>query len=368
MTVDELTSLTDEELIALYHNTSNKVTQNHNMQMVRKIQLNSAYGALGNMFFRWFDPKYAESITKSGQLSIRWIEQKVNAYLNKLLKTSNEDYVIACDTDSMYLRLGPLVEQVLSNKTTDEKVVHLNTFCEKVIEPFIDKCYEELAVYTNAYEQKMKMKRECIADKGIWTAKKRYILNVYDQEGVRYAKPKMKLQGIEAVRSSTPAPCRDNIKKALNIIINGTEKEIIDFITNFKSEFKKLPFEDIAFPRSVKDLEAYRDNLGIYKKGTPIHTKGALLFNHLLKQKNIEGKYQKISSGDKIKFAYLKSPNPVRCNVVSVQSVLPKQFGLDQFVDYDTQFQKAFLDPLKTILDTIGWKTEKQYTIEDFFS
>lgn len=344
-----------------------KIAQYNNLQMAKKIQLNSAYGALGNRFFRWFDPKYAESITKSGQLSIRWIENKINVFLNKMLKTDNKDYVLACDTDSMYLCLGPMIEQYCKGKTNEQIVGYIDTFCNKVIEPFIDKSYDELAKYVSAYGQKMKMKRECIADKGIWTAKKRYILNVYDQEGVRYTKPKMKLQGIEAVRSSTPASCRDNIKKALDIILNGTEEQIVDFITNFRQEFRNLAFEDIAFPRSVKDLRKYHDSTTIYTKGTPIHTKGALLYNHLLKTKNVGAKYQKISDGDKIKFAYLKTPNPTKCNVISIQSVLPKQFGLDQYIDHDTQFEKAFLEPVKTILDTINWKTEKHYTLEDFF-
>lgn len=344
-----------------------RIARYNNLQMAKKIQLNSCYGALGNMFFRWFDPKYAESITKSGQLSIRWVEQRMNKYLNNVLNTSNVDYVLACDTDSMYLTLDNLVQQTCQGKTTEQTVNIVDKFCQKALEPFIDKCYQELATYVNAYDQKMKMKRECIADKGIWTAKKRYILNVWDQEGVRYQKPKMKLQGIEAVRSSTPSACRDNIKKCLEIIINGDEQQVIDFIEAFRMEFRQLPFEDIAFPRGVKDLDKYSDKVAIYTKGTPIHTKGALLFNHLIERKGLSNRYQKISNGDKIKFCYLKSPNPVKCNVISVQSVLPDSLGLSQYIDHDTQFDKAFLEPVKTVLDTIGWKTEKQSTLEDFF-
>ena len=344
-----------------------RIAKYNNLQMAKKIQLNSCYGALGNLYFRWFDRNLAESITKSGQFSIRWIEQRMNNYINKTLSTENVDYVLACDTDSMYLTLDKLVEQTCEGKTKEQIVSILDKFCQKALEPYIDRCYQELATYVNAYAQKMKMKRECIADKGIWTAKKRYILNVWDQEGIRYQKPKMKLQGIEAVRSSTPAACRDNIKKCLDVIINGTEQQVIDFIANFRAEFKQLPFEDIASPRSVKDLKKYTDRQSIYTKGTPIHVKGALLYNYLLTIKDLGNKYQKISDGDKIKYCYLKSPNPIKSNVIAVQSVLPKGLGLDNYIDYDTQFEKAFLEPIKTVLDTIGWQTEKRSTLEDFF-
>lgn len=349
-----------------------QIAKFNNLQMAKKIQMNSAYGALGNMFFRWFDRDLAESITKAGQLSIRWIEQRMNKYLNKMLSTEGIDYVIACDTDSMYITLETLVSQNCEGKSSEQIVEVLNKFSQKVLEPFINKCYEELAEYVNAYDQKMKMKRECIADKGIWTAKKRYILNVWDQEGVRYQKPKMKLQGIEAVRSSTPTACRSSIKECLEIILNGSEDETIDYISQLRDVFNQLPFEDIAFPRSVKDLKKYADlnsrGASLYIKGTPIHVKGALLYNHLLDRKGLNNRYQKINDGDKIKFCYLKSPNPLHSNVIAVLSTLPEALGLNAYIDYDMQFKKAFLEPVKTVLDTIGWRTERTLTLEDFFS
>lgn len=344
-----------------------EIARCHNMQLAKKIQLNSAYGALSNIYFRWFNRDLAESITKSGQLSIRWMERKINAYLNKQLKTGDVDYVIACDTDSMYLDLGELVNQTCQGKSTDQIVKYLDTACEKIFEPFINKSYEELAQYVNAYDQKMVMKREAIADKGIWTAKKRYILNVYNNEGVQYTEPKLKLSGIEAVRSSTPSACRDNIKAALKLIMTSSEDDLIAFIANFREEFKKLPFEQIAFPRSVRGLSTYYDSNTIYRKSTPIHVRGALIYNHMLKKNGLQNKYQAIGEGEKIKFCFLKVPNIAHSNIISTPGSLPKELDLLDFVDYDTQFEKSFIDPLQTILDVLGWHTEKQVSLESFF-
>lgn len=355
---------------------ANEISRCHNMQMAKKIQLNSAYGALGNQYFRWFDNRYAESITKSGQLSIRWIEREMNKYMNKILHTKDVDYVIASDTDSIYVEMDEVVINMFAGDgednggSDDPQVVvdGLDKWIEAKIQPYIDKCYKKLAEYTNAYDQKMFMKRECIADKGIWTAKKRYILNVYNQEGVSYAEPKLKMTGIEAVRSSTPAVCRDNIKKAISIIINKTEEDFIEFINDFREKFKTLPFEDVAFPRGVKGLTKYNDTASIYSKGTPIHVKGALLYNHFLKQKKLDKQLQLIGDSDKIKFSYLKLPNPIRDMVISVPNILPKSLGLDNYIDYDTQFNKSFLEPIKNISNAIGWKTEKINTLEAFFN
>jgi DNA polymerase elongation subunit (family B) len=344
----------DEKLISRYHN----------MQMARKIQLNSAYGALGNQYFRWFNFDMAESITMSGQLAIRWIERKLNQYMNKMLKT-NKDYVIASDTDSIYVEMKDLVNH-LGKQDERSIVAALDKFCEEKIQPYLDQCYQELADYTNAYQQKMKMKRETIANKGIWKAKKMYILNAWNVEGVQYNEPKLKIQGIEAVRSSTPYVSRVNIKKALTIIMNSSQDELKKFIDKFREEFMELPFEDIAFPRGVKGLYKYTDKSLIYKKSTPIHVKGALIFNNLLKQHDIKS-VRPISDGDKIKFAYLKIPNPIHESVIATADVIPKEFNLDKYIDRDMQFQKAFLEPLMAITKIINWETEDKSTLEDFF-
>ncbi len=345
------------------------IAQNHNLQLAKKIQLNSAYGALSNEYFRWFDDKLAEAITLSGQLSIKWIEREMNKYLNKLFKTKRIDYVLACDTDSMYITLERLVSQCgLEGKPTEEIVKFLDRVCEDRLEPFIEHCYGQLSEYVNAYEQKMKMKREAIADKGIWTAKKRYIMNVYNNEGVQYAEPKLKITGIEAVRSSTPQACRENIKKCIKLIMTSDEDAVIEFIQKFKKEFFTLPFEEVAFPRGCKHISDYSSRTTIYKKATPIHVRGALLYNNLLKEKKLDKRFPLVQQTDKIKFCYLKMPNPLRENVISCPGNLPRQLGLNQYIDYETQYDKSFVEPLRTILDAIGWKAEKQSSLDSFWS
>ena len=347
-----------------------EIARCNNIQMARKIQLNSAYGAIGNQYFRYYKLANAEAITLSGQVSIRWIENKMNAYLNKILKTEGEDYVIASDTDSIYLNLGDLVDRVYEGREKNVKgiVDFLDKVCEVEFEKYISNSYQTLADYVNAYDQKMFMKRENIADRGIWTAKKRYILNVWDSEGVRYEEPKLKMMGIEAVKSSTPAPCRKMIKDALKLMMNATEEDVIDYIDACRKEFKTLPPEDIAFPRTASDVRKYSASSTIYAKGTPIHIRGALLFNHYVKQKKLTNKYSLIANGEKVKFLYLKKPNIIQENVLSFIQDFPHELGLDKYIDYDLQFEKSFVEPLKAILDAIGWNIEKTVNLELFFT
>jgi DNA polymerase elongation subunit (family B) len=347
-----------------------EIARCNNIQMARKIQLNSAYGAIGNQYFRYYKLANAEAITLSGQVSIRWIENRMNSYLNKILKTEDVDYVIASDTDSIYLNLGDLVNRVYEGreKTAESVVSFLNKICEVEFEKYIESSYEKLASYVNAYDQKMFMKRENIAERGIWTAKKRYILNVWDSEGVRYEEPKLKMMGIEAVKSSTPAPCRTMIKDGLKLMMNGTEEDVIKFIDDCRAKFKKLPPEEIAFPRTVSDVKKYYNYTDIYTKGTPIHCRGALLFNHYIKKNKLDRKYSLIGNGEKIKFIYLKKPNIIRENVISFIQDFPHELGLDKYIDYDLQFEKSFVEPLKAILDAIGWNVEKTVNLELFFS
>ena len=293
----------------------------------------------------------------------------MNRHLNKILKTDGYDYVIASDTDSIYLNLGPLVESVYQRREkTPEKIVgFLDKVCSLELEKYIEGSYKELAQYLNAYEQKMIMKRETIANKGIWTAKKRYILNAWDIEGVRFTEPKLKIMGIEAVKSSTPAACRTAIKDALKVIMNGDEYDVQKFVADFRSKFETLPAEDVAFPRGCNNIAKYSNPVTIYSKGTPAHVRGALLYNFHNKKRKLTHKYPLIQEGEKIKFLYLRRPNTINENIISFFQTLPAEFGLDKSIDYDLQFQKSFLDPLQVILDTINWKAEKIATLEDLF-
>ena len=346
-----------------------QIARFNNIQLAMKVTLNSAYGAIGNEYFRFFDIRIAEAITLSGQLAIRWIERKLNGHLNSMLGTREADYVIASDTDSIYLNLGTLVDKYIKDTSDPKRTIRmLDKFCEDRIQPFIDQCYQELADYMNAYAQKMKMKREALADKAIWTAKKNYLLNVYNNEGVEYAKPKMKIMGLAAIKSSTPSACRDKIKEAFEVILSKDQNALYDFIETFREEFSKLPVDQISFPRGVNGLEKYSDNKTIYASKTPIHVRGSLLYNNQLIKLGLVKQYEQIKDGEKIKYVYLKQPNTIQSDVISFMGTIPKEFDLDKYIDYNTMYDKAFIEPLKAVLDAIDWKAERSNTLEDFFT
>jgi len=336
-------------------------------QMAIKIMMNALFGSFANKWFRYYDPRIAEAITLSGQLSIRWAEKAVNDYMNKVLSTEGTDYVIAIDTDSVYMNFGPLVEKM--GMTERDKITKvIDQIVEEKFIPLIEDSYNELAYYMDAYENKMVMGREVIADAGIWTAKKRYILNVLNSEGVQYAKPKLKIMGIEAVKSSTPASCRDALKGLFNILIVGTEDKTQQAIAMFKTHFNTLPPHDIAFPRGVSDIGKWKHPDTIYMKGTPIHVRGALLYNALLKELDLERKYTPIKDGEKIKFLYLNPKNPIKENVIAFPDYLPEEFDLHKYVDHKLMFEKAFMNPVNPILTAINWQPEPTISLEDFFA
>ena len=339
-----------------------EISNLENRQMAIKILLNSLYGALANKHFLYFSPGLAEGVTLTGQDAIKWAEKTMNAELNKLLKTK-DDYVIAIDTDSLYVNFGPLIDTF----KPINPVFFLDKICKEHFEPAIEKAYEEFYRRHNAYKNRMVMAREAISDVGIWTAKKRYILNVHNNEGVQYNQPKLKIMGIEAIKSSTPEVVRNKFKEAFKLIMTGTEKETQKFIADFKMQFKGLNPEDVAFPRRVTNITDWYDRKTIFKKSCPIHVRGSLLHNHYLKQNKLNNKYELITNGDRIKFVYLKLPNPIRQNIISFTDVLPKELNLHRYINYDLQFEKTFIEPLNLILNPIGWHAEEQATLEDFF-
>ena len=346
----------------------NEVSKYNNFQMARKIQLNSLYGALANQYFRFYDDDIAEGITMTGQLVIRDTAKALDNYMNKVCGTEDEMYSFYSDTDSCYVTCKNLVENFFPDKGTDKVVELLDKIGTDKIEPAIDQAMSKLANYTNAFENKIFFKREVIADKGIFVAKKRYALNVLDDEGLRLTKAKLKVMGLEIVRSSTPGPIRESLREAVRLILTSTQEELHTFIDNTKQDFHNMKAEDIAFPRGCNNMAKYHSTADIYSKGTPIHVRGGLLYNYYVNKLELNLKYEQIQEGDKIKFLYLKEPNPLKENTVAFVTKLPKEFGLKKYVDYDLVFQKAFLDPLSNILNPIGWHTEPQATLEDLFA
>jgi DNA polymerase elongation subunit (family B) len=340
-----------------------EINQLENNQMAIKILLNSLYGALANKYFKYFDNALAESVTLTGQLSIKWAEKAINEEMNKILKT-DKDYVLAIDTDSVYINMGPLVDKL----KPENPVQALDKICQDHFEKVIAAAYDKLFHKMNAFTPRMEMGREVIADRGIWTAKKRYILNVHNNEGVQYAEPKLKIMGIEAIKSSTPEVVRDKFKAIFKIMVTGDEQATRRFIDEFREWFKTLPPEQVSFPRGVSQIDKWKDRKKIYAKGTPIHVRGALLYNHELTDKALTKRYGAIQSGEKIKFSYLKMPNPIRENIISFPEYLPPEFNLHKYIDYDTQFEKTFIEPITPILDAVGWALKEEATLEDFFA
>jgi DNA polymerase elongation subunit (family B) len=347
-----------------------EANQLHNSQMAIKIAMNSLYGACANLYFLYYLSDMAEAITTSGQLSIRYAEKTVNEYLNKVLKTEDFDYIIYIDTDSIYVDFGPMIKSVFGTVDIDRKTGEefLDKICGTKIEQVIEKGYEELANKMGAYRNAMSMKREKITDKSVFIAKKRYIMNALNSEGVHYEKPKISVTGLESVRSSTPEVCRNKLKEVFDVIMNKGEIETQQFIEKFRTEFRSLPVEAIAKTSGTDDIKKYQDPKGGYKKGCPMHVRGCILYNEFLKKHNLDKKYEQIQSGDKVKFVYLKTPNPVRENMISFTGTLPKEFALEKYIDYDKQFEKVFLSPIENILQAIGWSAERINTIEDFFA
>jgi DNA polymerase elongation subunit (family B) len=347
-----------------------EMNQLHNSQMSIKIAMNSLYGATANIYFLYYINEMAEAITTSGQLSIRYAQKSVNDYLNKILNTKDKDYIVYIDTDSIYVNFGPFIKEVFGTVDIDRKQGEefLDKVCSTKIEQIIEQGYEKLGNDMGAYRNAMVMKREKITDRSIFIAKKRYILNALNSEGVHYEEPKVSVTGLESVRSSTPEVCREKMKQIFKVILSGDETETQQFIAKFRDEFRSLPPEDIAKTSGTDNINKYMSKETLYRKGCPMHVRGCILYNHFLTQKKLDKKYEKVQSGDKIKFIYLKVPNPIRENMISFPGVLPKELGLDKYIDYDTQFDKVFLGPVENIIEPLGWKSEKVNTIEDFFT
>ena len=394
ITADTLRDLSDAELQELSIYLDEIAKSEHNQQLALKVLLNSLYGALGNAGFRYFMIEMAQSVTLSGQVVIQWIERKINEFVSK--KTGIEkDRIVLIDTDSVVIDLEDLVNQVCpEHYTREQRLEFLIKFGEKVMDPYIDHCYQEFAEYINAFQQKMHMKRENVISRMISVAKKMYCMEVYNSEGKQFSvdDPYMKIMGLKLVKSDTPAVMRQALRKALPILLQKSEAEVQDYVEEVRKTFGQYTVEEIAFPKTANNVSAYdrkiverlydnatdkieKANLAdkldvdslIYTKKTPIAVKGALIYNHLIEKYALGLKYQPIRDGDKVKFVYLKKGNPIGESVIAFVDKLPDEFKLREWVDYQTMFEKVFYKNMEILCQPLGWSPKKVETLDSIF-
>jgi DNA polymerase family B len=363
----DLQKLTDAELNQLMIDTEKSVSRYNNLQQAQKILLNGGYGAMSNDNNRWYSDDIAESITLSGQLSARWIIEHVNAKFNSLYKTDNVDYVIACDTDSIHLNVQPAVDKAFPGETptNEQKLAFLENFSQ-IISEWIKEGYDLLAKELNVFESAMHMKLETIS-RAVWTGKKHYVMEVRFNEGIRYDPPKMKIVGLEAVKSSTPKIVREWMTELFPLILDCNKKQIEQILADKWELYQTLPFESIASPRSVSDLEKYQDPVTVFGAGCPIAVRGALLYNYILFKDKLTDQLPLIQSGDKVRFCYMKLPNPFNQNVLAAPDTLPAQLQLEPYIDHRVQYDKTFADPIKAVIEAAGMRLTNEIDIEEFF-
>lgn len=362
-----LENLSDAELLKLYETTKSKKVEYNGKQLATKIFANAFYGGLANSYSRWFSYDIAESITLTGQLASKYVEKYANEYLNKLLKTDDYDYVIAVDTDSAYFDMQKIVEKAFPDGAEEKEITEfLVKFSSHIEEKVINEAMEDLYKCTNAYQKKFHMKLEIIGQ-AIWRKAKNYVMGIMFEEGTTYSEMKIKMKGIEAVKSSTPEVCRNYIKDSIPIILSGDKEKLNKHIDDCQKEFETLPFDKVANPGGVNGLAKYQCPDNLYMKGTPFRVRGSLLFNKLLKKFNLTKDLQPIQDGDKIRFCYLKLPNPIKENVIAAPDELPEEFDLNQYIDYDLQFERTVLNPIKSLSNPAGIGISNKSDLNQFY-
>lgn len=360
--------LSTEELLAKLESLKTQYNKFDSLQNNAKLRANSLYGALGSAQFRWYDPRIAESVTISGQTIIKQSEIAINNFLQKLMQ-DKKDRVVYMHTDSAQVCMEDVVEKFFADKSEEERVRLLVKIATEKIEPLLDKTYVDLAKRFNCKQNRISMKTEAVCTRTFYVAKAKYAQYVYYNEGVYYSEPKLKIVGLDAIRSNIPEIGRRLMKEAYKEIFEHGQEALQKFIKTKKAWFKSLSVEEIAFPRGVNGIEKYSANTPTgYIKGTPAHVKAAILYNKLLSDLNLGVTYDKIFSGDKMKFVYIREPNPFGEDKIGFMTELPKDFNAHKYVDYDTQFQKAFLGPMENVLEIIGWEAEQRNTMDSFFT
>jgi len=363
----DLTSLTDDEINSYIELCDAKYIEYKLLQEALKVICNGLYGCLGSPYFRFFNLKIAESITITGHSIIENSCESVNLYMNKLLKTDGKDFVLAMDTDSNYIDFSDLVARIAPDRSDEVIVNFLDTISKVKIQPMLANSFDIFSKKTNYYESRLFMKRESICKAIFLEKKKRYILKVFDNEGVRLAIPEVKIVGLESVRSDIPEWCRKRLKQCFTMLFECNQEQMQTFIADTETEFFQLNVSKIAKPTSITDIVKYTDNVGMPVKGATAAAKGSINYNNLLIKHKLQSQFSQISNGDKIRLLPLKMPNPSNMEIIAFKEKIPVEFGIEKYVNMNILFEKNFIDPISRVLTVMGWSAIKKYNIGDFF-
>lgn len=362
-----------KDLMKKYVNEHNEELSSYydRRQHVQKILLNSIYGVLGLPIFRFYDIDNAEAVTLTGQDVIKTTSKMLNIEFNK--KTGIEkDHCIYIDTDSVYFSSQDLIK----DKDPKQFTITLARELEEKTNNFYDVMANRMFFCNN---HRFHIKGESISETALWIAKKRYaMLKIYDLEKNIDIDRKLKVTGLDVVRSSFPAAFQKIMSNILISILKQENKDVIDnMILSFRGEMDSLPFKDVAKNTSVQKIKEYdnKKEKGFknFEKGCPAHVKASISYNRWLRINKLDNIYEPIRNGDKIKWAYLKN-NPLGVPTMALKGFNDPQDLIDfvsKYVNYDALFESELKKKVQAFYDALSWgmiPTEVNQTVNKFFS
>ena len=341
-----------------------KASQQHILQLTLKILINRVYGYFGNKHSPMGDADIARSITLTGQAVIKRANSALQKYVaNKLDQeyTDEIDPIVYNDTDSVYITLKPIIDKhnmsFLNRANNVSKEIH--TLVQDVEDNINEDINEWAKLQLNSKDPRFVFKRESICDVGVFLQKKRYVLHVLDDEGIKVNK--FKYTGVEVVRSTIPAAVKPHVKHCIETMLttknhSKTNKALSDAY----DIFKQLPIEDISFVMGITDYDKYAKDCDQFMtaKRMPIHMKAAYYHNVMLDREKLTSQYEKISSGDKVRYFYVMQPNMYGANVIGYKYYYPKEFSSMFPPDTEKMFEKVIFSIMERFYESVGWSIQ----------
>ena len=358
----DIDSLTEAELIEYIGIAETMTHKFDKQQHSAKILLNSLYGAMGTPYFRFFNIWCAEAITLTGQACTAQSYDVFNRFLQGILGDTI-DRVVAGDTDSAYVDLSDLIMKLYGTVDLNVVIDSVTKLCDTVLADKLEKRFEKFAKSLNSMKNTIDMKREVIGA-AVFVAKKNNVFEVYDNEGIRYATPRQKITGLEAIRSSTPKYFQAKLKEGYKILFQEDESLAHKFVSMVFTDTMKLKPDDVAGVSTANNIENFLVGECGYASGTPKHIKGAIAYNHLIRDSD---NYQPIRSGDKVSVIQLKVPNPINSPVLAYNDNFPSDLLDESYVDRELDYHKYFIKPYQRVLSIVKWNTARVASLEDFF-